>query len=181
MTATAFDAEKWVERLATALSGLAEVQERYLEAYWERRPRKLVIVNGRDETPFPLDDLRMVYSSARYSRRFGTESEYASLSAALDPTRHALLSHPELERVAVAGRTVGENTFWMRILNRGRSIWAGDLIAGLMARAAVVQRDRFRTAARETEHFPVRRSGMARRLACWTILTKVANCYCFMA
>ena len=153
MTAMAFDTAAWTDRLAAALDGLEKAQEPYLQAYWERHPRKQLIVDGRDETPFPLDDLRMVYASARHSRRAGTESEYAPLRAALDPTRHALLMHPELERVAVAGRTVGENDFWMRILNQGMSISAGDLIAGLMARAAEARGNGFSTAARELNAF----------------------------
>ena len=62
MTSNAFDAENWVDRLAAALRKLTKVQEPYLHAYWERHTRKRVIVDGRDETPFPLDDLRMVYS-----------------------------------------------------------------------------------------------------------------------
>ena len=69
------------------------------------------------------------------------------LRSVLDPTRHILLSHPELERAAVAGRTVGENNFWLQLLDSGTSISAGDLIAGLMARAAEIPRDRFRVAA----------------------------------
>ena len=149
MTSNAFDSEGWADRLAAALRALANVQGPYLQAYQERRARKRVIVNGRDVTPFPLDDLRMVYSGARHSRKFGTETEHAPLSAVLDPTRHALLSHPELHRVAVSGRKVGGNDFWMRILNRGSSLWAGDLIAGLMARAAELPGEGFRTAARE--------------------------------
>ena len=149
MTSNAFDAEGWVDRLAGALRALAKVQEPYLQTYWERHTRKQVIVDGRDETPFPLDDLRMVYSGARHSRRLGTEPAHAPLSAVLDPTRHALLLHPELERVAVTGRSLGENDFWMRIMNRGTSIWAGDLIAGLMARAAELPGEGFRSAANE--------------------------------
>ena len=149
----AFDTAAWIDRLAAAFDGLEKAQEPYLQAYWERHPRKQLIVDGRDETLFPLDDLRMVYASARHSRRFGTKSEYAPLSAALDPTRHVLLSHPELERVAVAGRNVGENDFWMGILNQGMSISAGDLIAGLMARAAELRGKGFRTAARELNAF----------------------------
>ena len=149
MTSYAFDAKGWVVRLAAALRALAKVQKPYLQAYWEHHPQKRIIVNGRNETPFPLDDLRMVYSGARYCRRFGTESEHEALNAVLDPTRHALLSHPELDRVAVSGRNVGGNDFWMRILNRGTSIWAGDLIAGLMARAAELSGEGFLVAARE--------------------------------
>ena len=149
MTASVFDAGAWTERLAAALVELEEVQGPYLHSYQQQKTRKEVIVNGKDETPFPLDDLRMVYSSARYSGRFGQEAEYARLRSVLDPTRHILLSHPELERVAVAGRSVGENNFWLRMLNSGTSISAGDLIAGLMARAAEVSGDRFRLAAGE--------------------------------
>ena len=95
----------------------------------------------------------MLYAGARHTRAFGGESQYAPLRTLLDPTRHALLSHPELERVAVAGRIVGENDFWMRTLNSGTSISAGDLIAALMARAAEVSGDRFRAAVRELNAF----------------------------
>ncbi|MCY3941133.1 MAG: HEPN domain-containing protein [Gammaproteobacteria bacterium] len=145
----AFDTAAWEDRLAAALDGLEKVQEPYLQAYLERYPRERLIVNGRDETPFPLDDLRMVYAEARHSQRFGKGSESAPLRAALDPTRYALLSHPELERVAVAGRAVGENDFCMEVLDQGMSIWAGDLIAGLMARASESPGKGFGAAARE--------------------------------
>ena len=144
-----FDAGAWIERMATALVDLEKAQGPYLQSYQQQRTRKIVIVNGKDETPFPLDDLRMVYSGARYSEKFGQEAEYARLRSVLDPTRHILLSHPELERAAVAGRTVGENNFWLQLLDSGTSISAGDLIAGLMARAAEIPRDRFRVAAGE--------------------------------
>ena len=153
MTSKAFDSGAWIDRLAAALGGLAKAQEPYLRHYWQHNPRKFVIVDGRDESPFPLDDVRMLYARARHSRVFGQEAQYAPLCALLDPTRHVLLSHPELERVAVAGRIVGENDFWMRILNSGTSISAGDLIAGVMARATEVSVDGFRAAARELNAF----------------------------
>lgn len=153
MTSKGFDASDWIDRVAAALRALALAQEPYLQAYWQHYPREQTIVNGRDETPFPLDDVRMVYSEARYSRSFGREAEYAPLRAILDPARYALLAHPKLERVAVAGRIVGENDFWMRLVNSGGSISAGDLIAGLMARAAELSGDGFRAAARELNAF----------------------------
>ena len=153
MTSKGFDASDWIDRVAAALRALALAQEPYLQAYWQHNPCEQVIVNGRDETPFPLDDVRMVYADARYSRFFSREAEYAPLRAVLDPTRYALLSHPTLEQVAVSGRIVGENDFWMRIVNSGGSISAGDLIAGLMARAAEVSGDGFRVAARELNAF----------------------------
>ena len=131
-----FDTGGWIERVAAALAELAHVQGPYLEEYWQRNPREYVMVDGRDETPFPLDDVRSLYSQVRYAKVFGREAYYEHLCAVHDSARHALLSHPALERVAVAGRIVGENDFWMRILNSGASISASDLIAGLMARAA---------------------------------------------
>ena len=148
-----FDAEDWIDRLATSLPRLAKAQEPYLEHYWRHHPRTHRIVDGRDVTPFPLDDVRMVYTRVRYSRRFGEEAQYAPLRKLLDPVRHALLAHPTLERVAVTGRLIGDNDFWMGIVNSGSSISAGDLIAGLMARAAELSGDRFRTAARELNAF----------------------------
>lgn len=153
MTSKAFDHGNWIERLAGALSALATAQEPYLQAYWQHQPREKVIVDGRDETPFPLDDLRMVYSGARHSGQLIGTARYAPLCEWLDPTRYALLSHPKLERVAVIGRPVGENDFWMRILNSGLSISAGDLIAGLMARAGELPRNGFRLASGELSAF----------------------------
>ncbi len=148
-----FDADKWIDRLAAALPVLAKAQEPYLQDYWRHNPRTHVIVDGRDETPFPLDDVRMVYFSARYSRRFGEEAHYAPLRTALDTVRHSLVGHPTLERVAVTGRVIGDNDFWVGISNSGSSISAGDLIAGLFARASELSGDRFRTAVRELNAF----------------------------
>ena len=153
MTSKTFDADDWIDRVTAAVRALAQAQAPYLQTYWLHNPRRQIIVNGRDETPFPLDDVRMVYAEARYSGTFGREAEYAPLRAKLDPARHALLSHPELERVAVAGRSVGENDFWMRMVNSGTSISAGDLIAGLMARAEELSGDGIRAAAGELNAF----------------------------
>ena len=149
MISKAFDYRGWIDWLAGALSTLAKEQEPYLQMYWQHNPRERVIVDGKEETPFPLDDVRMVYARARHSGTVDGAARYESLRAVLDPARHALLSHPKLERVAVIGRPVGENDFWMRILNSGTSVSAGDLIAGLMARAAELPGDGFRAAAGE--------------------------------
>ena len=69
------------------------------------------------------------------------EAHYAPLRTVLDPVRHALLAHPTLERVAVAGRLIGDNHFSMEISGSGGDIYAGVLIAGLMARAAELSDD----------------------------------------
>ena len=111
MTSGTFDTNDWMERVAAPLRALAQAQEPYLRAYLQHHPREPLIVDGRDETPFPLDDLRMVYAGARYSQTFGREAEYAPLREVLDPVRHALLSHPKLERVAVSGRSSWRERF----------------------------------------------------------------------
>ena len=153
MTAKAFDYRGWIDRLDGSLSKLAQEQQPYLRMYWQDNPRERRIVDGRDETPFPLDDLRMVYARARHNGILAGEARYVPLREVLNPARHALLAHPRLARVAVVGRPVGENDFWMRILNSGMSVSAGDLIAGLMARAAELPGDDFRAAAAELDAF----------------------------
>ena len=153
MSPEEFDTGGWIERVAAALARLAHVQGEYLEEYWRHNPREHIVVDGRDEAPFPLEDVACLYADVRYSKVLGREAHYEPLRAVLDPVRHALLSHPVLERVAVVGRTVGENDFWMRILNSGMSISASVLIAGLMARAAELSGDRFRAATRELDAF----------------------------
>ncbi|MXX06210.1 MAG: hypothetical protein F4234_03435 [Gammaproteobacteria bacterium] len=122
-----FDAEVWVDRLALILPKLSKAQVPYLEEYWKHRPRTRRIVNDKDVTPYPLDDVRMVYAEARHSRKAGKEAQYRPLLELLDSTRHILLSHPVLDRVAVAGRTIGENDFCLAILKSGTTTYARDL------------------------------------------------------
>ena len=77
MKSEEFNAGAWVERLARALPGLSKAQGPFLKEFWQHNPRKQVIVNGRDETPFPLDDLRMLYAKAfRASARARTTRRY---------------------------------------------------------------------------------------------------------
>ncbi len=150
--ANRFAAGDWIERLANLLPTLAQVQKPYLHEYQERCASVIVLKDG-EPPPFPLDDLRLLYDEVRNSRLRGMEAHYEPLRAVLDPVRHALLSHPTLERVAVTGRLIGDNDFWMQILGSGSQISPGVLIAGLMARAAELRGDRFRTALGELNEF----------------------------
>ena len=152
MTSAEFDAEAWIDRLAHLLPPLAQAQEPYLREYQERYARVIDLRDGKS-LPFPLDDLRLLYDEVRNARLLGLQAHYAPLRTVLDPVRHALLSHPELERVAVTGRLIGDNRFSMEILGSGGDIYAGTLIAGLMARAAELPDDGFRTALRELNAF----------------------------
>ena len=149
--AEGFVAGDWIERLAQLLPPLTQVLEPYLQDDWQDFPRTRRIVDGRDVTPFPLDDVRILYQRLRDSWRFGEEAYFAPLRAALDPVRHALLAHPALARAV--GRIIGQDTFYMQLPGSGADTSAGDLIAGLMARAAELPQDGFRTAIRELNAF----------------------------
>lgn len=152
MTWAQSDADAWIERVAQLLPPLAQAQEPYLREYQERHAS---VIDLRDGKPplLPLDDLRLLYDEARDSRPWGLEAHYAPLRAVLNPVRHALLGHPTLERVAVTGRLIGDNRFSLELLGSGGDIYAGTLIAGLMARAAELRDDGFRTALRELNVF----------------------------
>ena len=153
MTIEEFEAGDWIDRLARALPGLAEVQEPYLQEYWRRNPRVHSVVGDRDgnQSAFPLNDLRDMYAIAHHSHVFGEHEHCAPLLAVLDPVRHILYSHPTLE--PVRSRIINKDDFWMQILGSGNSTSATNLIAGLMARASELSRDRFRAAATELNAF----------------------------
>lgn len=153
MTIAEFAAGDWIDRLARALPGLAEAQEPYLQEYRQQHPRVYGAGGDRDGTQpaFPLNDLCALYAIARHSHIFGAQEHYAPLLAMLDPVRYLLYSHPTL--APVVGQIIGKDDFWMQILNTGSSTSATDLIAGLMARAAELSRDRFRAAATELNAF----------------------------
>ncbi len=152
MTSAQFEAEAWIERLAELLPPLARVQEPFLREDQGRYGRVIDLRDGAPP-PFPLEDLRLLYDEVRNGRLMGMEAHYAPLRAVLDPVRHALLVHPTLKRVAVTGRLIGDNIFSMEIPGSGGDIYAGTLIAGLMARAAELPQDGFRTALRELNAF----------------------------
>ena len=152
VTSAQLDARAWIERVAQLLPPLARAQEPYLREFQERHARVIDLRDGRPP-PFPLDDLRLLYDEVRNSRRWGMEAQYAPLRTVLDPVRYALLAHPTLERVAVTGRLIGDNRFSMEIPGSGGDMYAGTLIAGLMARAVELLDDGFRTALRELNAF----------------------------
>lgn len=145
MKSEEFNWGDWIERLARALPGLSEAQGPFLKAYWQHIPRKQVVVNGRDVTPFPLDDLRMLYAKARHG--FGESEYYSPLREAMDPVRTLLRSHPTLWRAV--GPLINKDDFWVQVCGNGNSTSLTDLIGGLMARADELPGDGFHEAARE--------------------------------
>ncbi len=147
MKSEEFEAKGWTERLARALSDLSRAQEPFLQEYWQRTPRKYVLVDGRDETPFPLDDLQMLYARAYHGGAFGEHEYYATLRAALDPVRSTLRSHPTLWRAL--GPIIDNDDFWVQTRGHGSLTSLSNLIGGLMARADELPGDGFHAAARE--------------------------------
>ena len=144
MKSEEFEAGVWIERLARALPGLSKAQGPFLKEFWQHNPRH-VVVDGRDETPFPLDDLRMLYAQA--SHRLGESEYYAPLRAAMDPVRTVLRSHPTLWRAV--GPLINNDDFWVQIGGHGSLTSLTDLIGGLMARADELPEDGFHEAAGE--------------------------------
>ena len=153
MTSDGFTAGDWIDGITLALRSLAEVQESYLPEYYGRSRRLQIVFGEQDSNPprFPLDELRLLYAKAYYSKVSGREDDYASLCAVLDPVRGILRSHPTLAKVA--SPIIGWDEFWMVILNSGMSTSPANLIAGLMVRAEELSGDRFRTAASELNAF----------------------------
>ena len=153
VTSDQFMATDWIDQLARTLGHLAKAQEPYLQKYWEQNPRVHVVSIGRDSDRLTslLDDLSDLYAMARQGNVIGEFEQFGSLCTELDPVRYILLSHPTLERVA--SRIIGKDDFWIQVLNTGVSTSLSNLIAGLMARAAELSGERFRTAAYELNAF----------------------------
>ena len=149
MNSAAFAVEEWIDRLASALRKLAEAQEPYLKEYYRQNPPTYILSEDGSIKPPPiaLDDLRDLYAMARSSHVLREWTYYGPLCAVLDPARYIVRSHPTL--APVVSPLVGEDEFWQEILNTGHATSSGDLVAGLMTRAAELPGDRFRTAAAE--------------------------------
>ena len=149
MTSSGFSARDWIDRLTPALSNLAKVQVPYLEEYYRQNPSVHTVdeEQGSESAAFPLDDLRLLYSMSRHRNTRGEAEYYAALHEVLDPVRHILRSHPTLARVV--SPIIGQDEFWMEIMNSGGLTCTTDLIAGLMSRAAELYGDGFRMAATE--------------------------------
>ena len=142
-----FEAGNWIERLARALRRLSQAQRPFLRDYWQHNPRKRVVVDGRDETPFPLDDLNSIYIFARHGRMVSEREYYEPLRAAMDPVLSLLRSHPTLWRVV--GPLIDNDEFWVRMLGHGSLTSLTNVIGGLMARADELSGDGFDAAAGE--------------------------------
>ena len=127
-----FENRIWEERLAECLVALVKAQKPFLHQYWEAHGFPATVTyNGRDETPFPVDDHFMIYEDATHSFRFGTNEYFAPLKAALDPVRGVLRDHPVLAQAL--GRQIQVNDVQVGILNGSSLTSLNALIVGQMA------------------------------------------------
>ena len=147
MKSEEFEVGNWIEQLARALRGLSEAQRPFLRDYWRHNPRNRIVMGGREETPFPLDELRTIYLFARHGRTVGEREYYAPLRAAMDPVLSLLRSHPTLWRVV--GPLIDNDEFWVRMLDHGSLTSLTNVIGGLMARVDELSGDGFDAAAGE--------------------------------
>ena len=74
MNSEEFEAEAWNDRLARALRGLSRTQGPFLPEYWRHNPREHVVIDGRDETPFPPNDLRTAHALANHEGSLGEQA-----------------------------------------------------------------------------------------------------------
>ena len=147
MKSEELSAQKWIARLARALRALSKAQEPFLQEHWRHYPREQVLFNERDETPFPLHDLRTIYLSARHGGMLAEHLHDAALRDAMDPVRSILRSHPTLWRVFAP--LIDQDDFWVQIRGHGSLTSLTNLIGGLMERADELPGDGFDAAAGE--------------------------------
>ena len=161
-----FDAEAWTERLAQALSELTEGHENSLRKYYGLAPDMGLLFGGAEGAPHTYSPEQVWDHFARQGRGWDwvprrAKSQTSKASQA-DVVGSILLAHPTL--ADVPDSMAGHDEFRVQALGSGRLTSLTDLIAGLMARAAELSGDRFRTAAGElsalfapiTETGPVR-------------------------
>ncbi len=143
----------WIERLAEALSLLAEAQAPYLRDLFWKTPRVYDSLRGTShiKPELLLDDLCCLYGMARHCSNSGEEKYYAPLCKALDPVRYILRQHPTLSRVI--SPIIGRDDFYMSFPGSGGISHLTDLIAGLMSRASELAGDRYQMAAGELNAF----------------------------
>ena len=143
--AAEFSPADWIRRLADALPRLDDVQQSFLQEYWQRNPTVHRVGPDGKRLEYPLDDLRDLYAMASHGHVVGEQAYYAPLCAVLDPVRHLLMSHPTL--AGGIGPIIGRDNFYIHILRGGELTSPTNLIAGLMARAAELSGDCFRAAS----------------------------------
>ena len=161
-----FDAEAWTERLAQALSELAEGHENKLRKYYGLAPDMGLLFGGPEGGRHTYSPEQVWDHFAMQGRGWDwvprqAESQPAKASQA-DVVGSILLAHPAL--AGVPDSMAGRDEFRVQGLGTGRLTSLTDLIAGLMARAAELNGDRFRAAVGELSALlaPITETGSVR-------------------
>lgn len=143
-----FGATQWVERLARALTELAETQKPYRAEIHQQRQRR-----SSQRDPYwlgafdhPSHDLQSFYWHACSKGRYYAE-HYGPLRAALDEVQGILAMHPALAVVLDSANDRDE--IWIRAVDHGGLGTLSSMIGGLVARGMEVPEDGFRVAAAE--------------------------------
>lgn len=143
MSTDRFEEQIWEVRLVLALEALAETQESYLEEFWKTNgfPTQ-AIFNGRDETPYPAEDLARLYETAGLPKHNGSEDHFKPLRIALAHVRDVMRLHPSL---ICASRTVfGCDGLQVGILNGSSLTSLSRIIVGQMVRRDISSKKSFR-------------------------------------
>ena len=155
MDSSEFDAEDWVRGLASALAGLADVQEHYRdEIDLTRKEGQSPKVFSPGIGPAQLSDaLRMIYADVYLGGELFEERRYAPLRSGLREVRDRLVRHPVFARALPAreadspcGRS---EEFWLQLPDRHGHSWTTCIVGGLMARGLEGDDDGFEEACRE--------------------------------
>ena len=141
-----FDAQDWTERLAQALSELAEGHEQSLRKYYGLAPDTGFLFGGPEGGQHTHSPEQVSDHFAMQGRRWDWLPRRAG-SRQADGVERILRAHPTL--AGVSDSMAGPDAFQVQGLGTGRSTSLTDLIAGLMARASEFDGDRFRAAAGE--------------------------------
>jgi hypothetical protein len=153
-----FDATDWEERFSKSLKALAKTQKGFLQDYWNANGRPVQYTfNGKDETPFPIDDYVRVYNDALVAKETKEIAYYRPLSEALAPVRSLLRVHPVLS--SILKMQLGPEAVQVGIENSQTYTGIAQIISGLMARQDYRPDKKFMKAVQELNSLLLLSSG----------------------
>ena len=143
-----FVATQWIERLAQALTELAETQKPYWTEIHQQGQQRSSQRDPYWRSAFdhPSHDLQNFYWRACSKGRYYAE-HYGPLRAALAEVQGILAMHPALAVVLDSANDRGE--IWIQVVDHGGLGTLSSMIGGLVARSMEVPEDGFRVTAAE--------------------------------
>ncbi len=153
-----FDATDWEERFSKSLKALAKTQKGFLQDYWNANGRPVQYTfNGKDETPFPIDDYVRVYNDALVAKKTKEIAYYRPLAEALAPVRSLLRVHPVLS--SILKMQLGPEAVQVGIENSQTYTGIAQIVSGLMARQDYRPDKKFMKAVQELNSLLLLSSG----------------------